>query len=543
MKKLVFFPFLLACQPLFYPEHLPLSVITDQSITCPSGNSFHQDKILFVVDKTASNKKSDFNGNIRFKGIRKFIQSRQNIPISYGFIYFSEEPSSIFKSYGNPVFVDNAQKVREGLDQLEALPDQGKENYSAILELIEKTLEHDMRVNKTPLVDYHVFYISDGGRSSAQIEEEKQFLQGISRMSHEFQNVQIHSAYYGEDQVRKPRFLQRVKNGGKLLVRHYLMLETGLFFSERGEHTHSQTSDLLKDISERGQGQYIDYNQQTHIPFQSQFDEPWHMERFLVYNLNAGFCLDGFVGMDSDGDGLCDRDENKIEGFHADNRFSFKDGYSDYFHWKALQQQIILPACQDQSDIDKDLLTRCEEQYLNSLYAKNGMGSGFVPLKVNHPDSDGDGIIDGIEVLIYLADEPSAPLDPHNLSQIRFPGEGTDLDKILKHLSPFTSEKGQNVYDTQLISLKGENGSCYAIQQNKLPLYPVLPVSQESSFSDFQHKTNENVIFIYALRKRGGSKDVIYQFEYKKLTNHPFEPPPYLSIDMSHFQTQAFRGR
>ena len=159
-----------------------------------------------------------------------------------------------------------------------------------------------------------------------------------------------------------------------------------------------------------------------------------------------------------------------------------------------MQKQVILPACQDQSDADKDLLTQCEEQYLNSVYAKNGIDSDFVPLKANHPDSDGDGIIDGIEVLIYLADEPSAPLDPHNLSKVRFPGEGTDLDKIVKHLSPFTPEKGQIAYDTQLIPLRGENASCYAIQQNTLPLYPVLPVYSENDFSDFQHKTNENVI-------------------------------------------------
>ena len=53
--------------------------------------------------------------------------------MSYGLLYFSKEPSSIFKSYGTPVFVDNVQRMREGLDQLKALPDRGKEDYSAIL--------------------------------------------------------------------------------------------------------------------------------------------------------------------------------------------------------------------------------------------------------------------------------------------------------------------------------------------------------------------------------------------------------------------------
>ena len=67
-------------------------------------------------------------------------------------------------------------------------------------------------------------------------------------------NVQIHSAYYGEDQARKPRFLQRVKNGSQFLVRHYLMLETGFFFSGMGgrNSSKSQTSDLLKGVSENG---------------------------------------------------------------------------------------------------------------------------------------------------------------------------------------------------------------------------------------------------------------------------------------------------
>ena len=130
MKKLVFFPFLVACQPFLYSEHLPLSTITDQSVMCPSGQYFHKDKVLFVVDKTASNKKSDANGDIRVKGIKNFVQRRQNTPMSYGLIYFSNEPSSVFTSYGTPVFTDNVQQVKKGLDQLQSLPDRGKENYS-----------------------------------------------------------------------------------------------------------------------------------------------------------------------------------------------------------------------------------------------------------------------------------------------------------------------------------------------------------------------------------------------------------------------------
>ncbi len=45
---------------------------------------------------------------------------------------------------------------------------------------------------------------------------------------------------------------------------------------------------------------------------------PWSLKEFLVYNINAGFCFDGKVDVDSDADGICDRDEMTMNNLYAE---------------------------------------------------------------------------------------------------------------------------------------------------------------------------------------------------------------------------------
>ena len=500
---------LLGCFPYSRSHHFMTSdIITDdEPVFCSDPKSFYKSKMLFVLDKTKSNKKSDPNGNVRTQGLKSFIQKHQAEHIHYGLIHFNSQPASLSVQYDIPVFTPSAQKINELLDQLQSQPDKGKEDYLSILSLIEKTLRYDIQISSTPLVDYHIFYISDGSYSESQAEGERMFVQGIQRLVRQMPNVQVHTVYYGNYKNRRPTLLKRTLKGGQFLLQTYFMMESG-FFNFRGRSSsvgnHDLDTDdvhLLKNISQKGGGSHTDYNQQSDILFRQKLIEPWSLERFVVYNLNAGFCLNGYVGVDSDADGLCDQDEEALPGFHANNRFSFGDGYSDYFHWLALNKQQILPACKDQTDADYDLLTRCEEEYLNAtLWVQ---GKGFKPLKINHADSDGDSIIDGIEALVFLSSAPSAPLDPHNLFQTRR-GEESDLDKILKHISPYilSSEQRHYAYDTTLTPISGENFSCYGIQQSVLPLYPTVSVNNDDTLSNISHKAGENVIFVYSLQKK-----------------------------------------
>ena len=172
---------------------------------------------------------------------------------------------------------------------------------------------------------------------------------------------------------------------------------------------------------------------------------PWSLKEFLVYNLNAGFCLDGRVDVDSDIDGMCDRDEVEMNRIYADeleaegksfdpaNRFSFGDGYGDFFHWLRFRYGANLASCTDRSDEDSDLLTACEE---SEIYREDEDGK-YLTSDPKNFDTDKDGIIDGIETFLYFTlritggiTHYTAALDPDNLHENSPDGEGTVLEQL-----------------------------------------------------------------------------------------------------------------
>ena len=525
-------------------------IVTDeQPLFCTDSNDHrvHESKILFIVDYTRSNKKSDPNRSIRVDGIRNIISKSQNGDfVKYGFITFSNTIFSPLTSYDMVEFTSDPLKIDRTLTTLSQTEDKGRKKYKDVLDVIQKTVEQDQHQTHSLFTDYYLFFISDGYNVSQK--EEQQFNQQLQLWMHSTENVQFHSIYYGNYQNRRPSFLQTVKKGGVALVKTWFFIESNLIpfglHSSRllPDDPSEETDDVsfLKRISQSGRGQYTDYNKDPYVSLRLSSSH-FPVQQFLVYNLNAGFCLDGYVGTDSDADGLCDKDEIEAQGFYPDNRFSFNDGYGDYFHWLNLHRNTgSLTPCSDRSDPDYDLLTNCEEQYLNSIYSQQ---EPLQALDIHNPDSDGDGLIDGIEALVYLADMSEAPLDPHNLQQIQIKGEKNDLEKIVRHLSPFQKEESQQApYDTVLSSFPQEEGSCYGLEQSVLPTYPTQPVQKNDTLSNLQHEKGENVVFIYSLQTKTDIHRGVYRFAYQNLMNQEISDRSLVfSLDRSQLHTLTFQ--
>ena len=541
----------ISCQPV--RGVLPSSVmdipyeITDSAPLFCSEDSqnFYESKVLFVIDQTASNKKSDPDKIIRKKSIAKFMDQNKQNNVSYGMISFSNKVFSAVNLQQDdiltniPSFTSDPEVISDSLEKMFSRKDRGGGNYSKllmeVLHKIREAIDFDTHITRQKVVDYHIVFMSDGNLSVSE-SGQKSFVNGIEEITTAFERVSIHSMYYGDYDNKGPSFSTRLGQGAGAAFHLWAFFSTGFFFypppalNQAADPASDETDDVrrVKKISKEGKGRYVDQNENS--GWALDLNQQWDTNSFIVYNLNAGFCLDGYIGMDSDMDGLCDQDEMKIDGFEPDNRFSFNDGYGDYFHWMEYTTQKELPSCSNREDRDRDLLTYCEEQYINSLE------SDFSPLSPENPDSDGDRILDGIEVLVYWTRDPLAARNPYNLDR---ESEGlSDYEKIVKHISPFAPVKKQTAYDTFLIPVKGENGSCYSLRQAKLPLYSTLPVDEDDTLSQNSQTEGENTLLVYTLRRRKDSDSSIYQFMYRTIYKNSGKLN--LPIEGSSFQYLAF---
>ena len=476
-------------------------------------HNFYENKILFVIDKTSSNKKSDPEGLVRLEGVKSFIQQNKDSGSFYSFIGFSDQIFSPLHIYNIPSFTINPQTIDEALQKISDRKDKGRGDYFQLLDKIEKTIEYDVRRTRNKVVEYHVVFISDGSLSHLSKEQERDFVQGLKKINSKFRNLQIHSIYYGEYKDRPEGIGRQLEKVAGVAFNIWFFSSSGFspyYYgvgrygrrSNEADFKGKETEDVayLQNLSEKGN--YVDFNEDSSLNFN--LDQKWNSSPFVIYNVNSSVCFNGDLGLDSDSDGLCDEDEERLEGFQPDNRFSFGDGYGDSFHWFALSQRQALPPCANNKDEDHDLLTYCEEEYINSIE------SDYLHLSAHNPDSDEDGIIDGIEVLVYWKDNPLASRDPNNVERM---SEGLrDYDRIVNHISPFSSIDDQIRYENSLMPVTEKGSTCYSIQQNEVPLYSSLEVSQESALGHLSHVEGENIFLIYSLKERVKGSSRVYQF-------------------------------
>ena len=245
--------------------------------------------------------------------------------------------------------------------------------------------------------------------------------------------------------------------------------------------------------------------------------------------------------MDSDTDGMCDRDEIAMNDLYAEklraegksfdpaNRFSFGDGYGDFFHWLRFKYPgKSLRPCEDRSDEDFDLLTKCEE---NEIENNSNTDSIF---KTGDPkifDTDRDGIIDGIETYVYFASQSTgratrytAALDKENLKD-HPDGEESVLVQIQEHRNPWFHDPEAEAYDTHLSKLNSKK-ECYLFSQSVLPVYETLEVKRGNTLPGLEHPAGGNSVMVYyiqMLQSEPGSVGIL-KHSVQKIDWGPLSP-------------------
>ena len=410
-------------------------------------------KIMFVVDISDSNKNTDVDGSKRANNIDKFVESlvgEKNY--QYGLILFNHLAEASINYDGNihkPMFTNNPDKIYQATQTIRDNPFRGSTVYTNALNLTKQAIEDDIRLFPDETSSYIIFFISDG----RPIEKDGDPNEKVADLVKIDRQVYLSTAYYGDF-------------GSEAITR-------------------------LQEMAKLGSGKFVNFENGENWDLSQLIVTnnvvPWNLKEFLVYNLNAGFCLDGSVDVDSDSDGMCDRDEIDMNSFYSEklkaegksfdpaNRFSFGDGYGDFFHWLRFKYPgKSLRPCEDRSDEDFDLLTKCEENEIQNRSKSNGtFGKGDPQVF----DTDRDGVIDGIETYVYFASQSTgrttrytAALDKENLKDSP-DGEENVLIQIKQHRNPWFQDPEAEAYDTNLTPINKSTGDCYIFSQSNLPVY------------------------------------------------------------------------
>lgn len=465
-------------------------------------------KFLFIVDKSGSNEAgnggglppTDLGGVKRAGNIERFVQSNAGKDyVRYGMIEFNGTKAEPYITDGNRAgFTADINVVFQATNKIRTVRDEDATPYKAALLQARLAISGDMQAYPEEQSYYMIFFLSDGSPTDLNNDAELDGLVNEVRALSEGK-VFLSTALYGDDLPRPREILTRMAKlgGGKFinLVR---------------------TADW-------------DFNDLTVKPTA----EPWQMKNFLVYNWNSGFCEDGSVDTDSDADGMCDKDEVKY-GFDPANRFSMNDGYGDYFHWREVKYKESLPTCTDRSDLDIDGLTACEE-----LYIRNDRPSPGIPRngKTNNPDTDLDGVLDGIETFVYFTRSMAFAMDSFNLMRNTYDGEEPAGQQIFEHRNPLVRDSGQKAYNVTLTPVSNGNLDCYTYDQTVLPLYPTLNVPTAKTLPWLGHKDGTNRVMVYYMQtpQSDPSGPGVYKYSVQDL----FYGAPIvgLKVEDSVFQT------
>ena len=456
-------------------------------------------KFLFIVDKSRSNTWTDPGAQNRRSNIESFITSSNMDFTRVGLVTFNgtqahslvADPSS-----GLPGFTGDINKLMTATSQLQSIQDDDATPYKAALQEAQLVLKNDLLAHPEEQGDYNVIFVSDGAPTDIQDDSELESL---------------------VDQVLN-------------LDKGHIVLSTALYGSETG------AAGRLAKMAQKGQGKFINFAEGpwdlTGLVVKPSH-EPWQMKSFLVYNLNAAFCLDGAIDLDSDLDGMCDRDELQF-GFDPANRFSWSDGYGDYFHWRQIKYGEVLPPCTDQSDVDHDLLTACEEAYIKNDQPTIGIGRSGDP---KNPDTDNDGMIDGIETFVFMPRTMAMAMDALNLSRNNYDDEEPAGLQISQHRNPLVQDPHAVKYNPVLVPVDTvAQHDCYQLAQSTLPLYPSLAVKANQTLSGFGHESGENSVLVYYMETPQSNPNGrgVYRFTVQKMK---YGVAAQLNLSDSRFQT------
>ncbi|MGE0764075.1 MAG: vWA domain-containing protein [Bdellovibrionales bacterium] len=460
-------------------------------------------KVLFIVDKSYSNTLvilpdggtlpgTDPGGSLRGGAIDRLVQNHaQDNWFQYSLVAFLDYEAIAYINDPQTRRPGFSANIQDAFNATQRLRNDDDYSETPFIEALQKGLEvvrNDRESHKDERANYVVMFLSDGIPTVGQ--SDKVIFDLVKQIKDVGGNLVFNSAFYGD----------------------------------YGDYTQN-AKDRLAEMARIGGGKFIDFNKTTNWDLEDFFQkptfEPWFLSRFMVYNLTAGYCLDGSIDTDSDMDGMCDKDEYSMSahGFSSQNRFSFGDGYGDYFHWRRFKYRESLPPCNDRSDEDHDLLTACEERYVRNERPFPDFGKTGDPKQY---DSDRDGMLDGIETFVFFTRSMAFALDGTNLT-ISFDGEEPSDYQITQHRNPLVVDKGALSYDSTVDPLIGTSLDCYSHKQQKLPLYPTLEVKAGNTLPGLEHGPQENPVLIYYIQKpqKTPRDDGVLRYSIQVLKNDP----------------------
>lgn len=500
-------------------------------------------KIMFLVDISGSNfgdgnsaivntsderAGTDPDKSYRYGTIKNFVDAHANTEqVSWGMIVFGNIPS--LSSDGAEALINNgdlgtatfsakAADMYSALGRFQTRDDNGSTPYHAALEMAANAITADKAsITAGDSVNYSVVLLSDGQPTDAQ-----------------------YMTAGSLDQTKIEADVKKLVSAGASLTTVYY---------GGGSAIDPAAAARLQDMAQVGNGKFVNTNiSGRQVPLDSviavKAAVPWIIKKFLVANLNAAPCDDGTMGVDTDADGICDKDEltynqawmsnpayqafaKRMGGkvFDPKNRNSFDKNYNDLFYLQHITQNTLIDSnCSAFADDAHDLLNTCEKALISSTSPSgptptwtNRMGSTADPKNM---DSDGDGFIDWLEVEFERNLSPA--LDFNNISRS---AGGYRMDEIIsQHRNP-RNPSSSIAYDGQFLSsgVNADGQNCYSYNQTVLPLYATqkVTVDQVSGIPELAHEADENVILIYFIQTPqndpNGPGELHYRFQKVKV--------------------------
>jgi len=527
---------LAACGKISLVAKTSAQSVASDGILCaePPSKGLRYTKFLFVIDKSGSNQMavngrpaSDPDNVYRADKIEAFYNKHSGDPyMKWGYIEFGSnmgEAAAYISAGGNdqsPIFSQDPSDMRGALSKQRGNPNNGCTPYRAALSLSKVAIKKDMLSHPEEESFYMVFFMSDGmptdytdasgGCNGSEAPAgDAAFADVDDLMSINPGFVNFSAAYYGA--------------------------------------ANFAASEGLRKMSEHGKGKFVDLNATGDFNIDDMLitgptSEPWMIKRLVVYNLNSAFCDDGSVDVDSDADGICDKDEIRYnEEFAKDpvklahmggkkfdpyNRFSFGGALSDLYQYKRIVFGELLPSCNDdRTDEDFDLATKCEELYLFNSNPE-GPTSNWTQKMLRtgdsqNPDSDGDGFIDSLEFFTFK--DKSAALDYTNMTRLYNGMKGEQIIAEHRNIRNPTGIRGELAYDTNVeftgVNDNGQN--CYHVSQSHLPLYNThgLDLAGAGGNESLVTRPGENKVLVYFIQTQ--EKDPngrgVYRYSYQTL--------------------------
>lgn len=206
------------------------------------------------------------------------------------------------------------------------------------------------------------------------------------------------------------------------------------------------------------------------------------LKRFLAFNRNV-VVRAGEILVDSDGDGIADRDEEALgtSPIHPDTDF---DGLMDGIEVRMGLNPLVpdeIPGCNASLDEDGDRLNTCEERVLGTDPCVG--------------DTDGDGLPDLVEALIL-----TNPLVPEDLLDSDRDGI-SNLAEVEAHGDPhsadaaFHAERGYG-YSLVPTEPSADGRACYAVRVENITLVPTL-ARPHPLYPDVEIEAGSNDIYLY----------------------------------------------